>query len=97
MRNPVPTFDVESVEVRQPARRSTAELLAPLDQIVRRSSYFPSKGALSAPPKVRPRPFEIVPGVPKAPPVQWKELALLAALQCVLAEYRKSIAFAQNL
>ena len=54
-------------------------------------------GVLSAPPKVRPRPFEIILETPKAPPAYLKELALLAALQTVLTEYRKFIAYAPNL
>jgi protein MpaA len=54
-------------------------------------------GVLSAPPKVRPRPFEIILETPKTPPSYLKELALLAALQTVLTEYRKFIAYAPNL
>jgi hypothetical protein len=54
-------------------------------------------GVLSAPPKVRPRPFEIILETPKTPPTYLKELALLAALQTVLTEYRKFIAYAPNL
>jgi hypothetical protein len=54
-------------------------------------------GVLSAPPKVRPRPFEIILETPKAPPAYLKELALVAALQTVLTEYRKFIAYAPNL
>lgn len=54
-------------------------------------------GVLSAPPKVRPRPFEIILETPKTPPSYLKELALQAALQTILAEYRKFIAYAPNL
>jgi protein MpaA len=54
-------------------------------------------GMLSAPPKVRPRPFEIILETPKAPPAYLKEAAFIAALQAILAEYRKFIAYAQNL
>ena len=54
-------------------------------------------GVLSAPPKVRPHPFEIILETPKAPPAYLKELALVAALQTVLTEYRKFIAYAPNL
>ena len=54
-------------------------------------------GVLSAPPKVRPRPFEIILETAKAPPAYLKELALVAALQTVLTEYRKFIAYAPNL
>lgn len=55
------------------------------------------EGILSAPPKVRQRPFEIVLETPAKPSSYLKELALTAALQSVLAEYRKFIAYAPNL
>lgn len=54
-------------------------------------------GMLSAPPKLRPRPFEIILETPKAPPSYLKEAALVASLQTILAEYRKFIAYAPNL
>ena len=54
-------------------------------------------GILSAPPKVRPRPFEIILETPSAPPEYLKELALVAALQAILLEYNKFIAYAANL
>ncbi len=54
-------------------------------------------GMLSAPPKVRPRPFEIILETPKAPPAYLKQAAFVAALQIILFEYRKFIAYAQNL
>lgn len=54
-------------------------------------------GILSAPPKVRPRPFEIILETPRTPPAYLKEAALVAALQAILAEYRKFIAYAPNL
>ena len=54
-------------------------------------------GILSAPPKVRPRPFEIILKTPSAPPEYLKELALVAALQTILLEYHKFIAYAPNL
>jgi len=54
-------------------------------------------GVLSAPPRVRPRPFEIILETPSAPPEYLKELAFVAALQGVLAEYNKFIAYAPNL
>jgi len=54
-------------------------------------------GILSAPPKVRPRPFEIILETPVTPPEYLKELAFVAALQTVLLEYRKFIAYAPNL
>ncbi len=55
------------------------------------------EGILSAPPKVRPRPFEIILETPVAPPEYLKELAFVAALQTILLEYNKFIAYAPNL
>jgi hypothetical protein len=52
---------------------------------------------LSAPPKVRLRPFEIILETPAAPPEFQKQCAFVAALQTILAEYRKFIAYAPNL
>ena len=54
-------------------------------------------GILSAPPKVRSRPFEIILETPVAPPEYLKELAFVAALQTILLEYNKFIAYAPNL
>ncbi|HEY3760354.1 MAG TPA: succinylglutamate desuccinylase/aspartoacylase family protein [Verrucomicrobiae bacterium] len=54
-------------------------------------------GILSAPLKVRPRPFEIILETPKSPPDYLKELAFVAALETILIEYRKFIAYAPNL
>ena len=54
-------------------------------------------GILSAPPKVRPRPFEIILETPAAPPEYLKELSFVAALQTILLEYNKFIAYAPNL
>jgi murein peptide amidase A len=54
-------------------------------------------GILSAPPKVRPRPFEIILETPQSPPDYLKEYALVAALETILTEYRKFIAYAPNL
>jgi hypothetical protein len=54
-------------------------------------------GILSAPPKVRPRPFEIILESPSTPPEYLKELAFVAALQTILLEYNKFIAYAPNL
>jgi hypothetical protein len=59
-----------------------------------RDSY---EGILSAPPKVRPRPFEIILETPATPPEYLKELAFVAALQTILLEYNKFIAYAPNL
>lgn len=54
-------------------------------------------GMLSFPPKTRPRPFEIILETPAAPPSYLKEAAFIAALQTILTEYRKFIAYAPNL
>lgn len=59
-----------------------------------RDSY---SGILSAPPQVRPKPFEIILETPHSPPEYLKESALAAALQSILLEYRKFIAYAPNL
>jgi hypothetical protein len=55
------------------------------------------EGILNAPPKVRPRPFEIILETPSAPPEYLKQCAFVAALQTVLVEYQKFIAYAPNL
>jgi murein peptide amidase A len=55
------------------------------------------EGRLSAPPRVRPRPFEIILATPKAPPSYFKECAFVVALQSILVEYRHLMAFAQNI
>ncbi len=55
------------------------------------------EGILSGPPKVRPRPFEIILETPAEPPEYLKELAFVAALQTILLEYNKFIAYAPNL
>lgn len=59
--------------------------------------YETFEGILSAPPKVRPRPFEIILETPIAPPAYLKEAAFVAALQSILVEYQKFIAYAPNL
>ena len=55
------------------------------------------QGILSAPPRVRLRPFEIILETPKAAPQYQQERALVAAMQTILSEYRKLIAYAPNL
>jgi hypothetical protein len=55
------------------------------------------QGVLSAPPKIRPRPFEIILETPQSAPQHLQERALVAALQTALAEYRKLIVYAANL
>ena len=60
--------------------------------------YDAYEGMLSfPPPKTRARPFEIILETPAAPPSYLKEAALVAALQTILSEYRKLIAYAPNL
>lgn len=60
--------------------------------------YDAYEGMLSfPPPKVRSRPFEIVLESPAAPPAYLKEAAFVAALQTILSEYRKFMAYAPNL
>jgi hypothetical protein len=59
--------------------------------------YNAYDGVLSAPPKVRPRPFEIILETPKSPPAFLKECAFVVALKTILTEYRKFIAYAPNL
>jgi murein peptide amidase A len=54
-------------------------------------------GILSAPLKGRPRPFEIILETPQSPPEYLKEYAFVAALETILTEYRKFIAYAPNL
>ena len=54
-------------------------------------------GVLSAPPRSRPRPFEIILETPQPPPEYLKVCAFVLALQTILVEYRKFIAYAQNI
>jgi hypothetical protein len=54
-------------------------------------------GVLSAPPKVRPRPFEVVLETPFDAPTFLKEAAFVAALRSILLRYREFIAYAPNL
>jgi hypothetical protein len=60
--------------------------------------YDAYEGMLSfPPPRVRPRPFEIILETAATPPAYLKEAAFIAALQTILSEYRKFIAYAPNL
>jgi protein MpaA len=59
--------------------------------------YGVADGALSAPPRVHPRPFEITLETPNTAPAYLKEFALAMALRTILLEYRKFIAYAPNL
>jgi protein MpaA len=88
----------------EPALRA-AERLLPRDErpvidgfAARRGVIYNTfDGILSAPPKVRPRPFEIVLETSHTPPAYLKEAAFVASLQSILTEYRKFIAYAPNL
>jgi hypothetical protein len=55
------------------------------------------EGVLSAPPKIRPRPFELTLETPKSAPSYLKEYAIVIALQTILTEYRQLMAYAPNL
>jgi protein MpaA len=88
----------------EPALQAAEKLLARNDNRIidgfrARNGVITDKydGILSAPPKVRPRPFEIILETPAAPPEYQKQFAFVAALQTILAEYRKFIAYAPNL
>jgi hypothetical protein len=88
----------------EPALKATEQLLARngsriIDGFRARNGVITDKydGILSAPPKVRPRPFEIILETPAAPPEYQKQAAFVAALQTILTEYRKFIAYAPNL
>ena len=88
----------------EPALRA-AEKLLPRDErpvidgfAARRGVIYETfEGILSAPPKVRPRPFEIILETSHTPPAYLKEAAFVAALQSILVEYQKFIAYAPNL
>ncbi|HEU5070218.1 MAG TPA: succinylglutamate desuccinylase/aspartoacylase family protein [Verrucomicrobiae bacterium] len=54
-------------------------------------------GVLSAPPLLRPRPFEIVFETPQHAPPDLQERAFVVALETMLREYRRFIAYAANL
>lgn len=73
--------------------RSTIDGFSARNGVIR-DSY---EGILNAPPRVRPRPFEVILETPATPPEYLKELALVAALQTILLEYNKFIAYAPNL
>jgi hypothetical protein len=88
----------------EPALRAASEFL-PVNQRPRidgfpaangivRESY---RGILSAPPLARFRPFEIVLETPKHHSPFLTDWAFVAALQTILVEYRKFIAYARNL
>jgi murein peptide amidase A len=66
----------------------------PAQDAVVRDSFT---GVLCAPPSVRSRPFEIVLEAPKHRPTYLTEWAFVAALESILAGYRKFIAYASNI
>jgi murein peptide amidase A len=55
------------------------------------------EGVLSAPPDARPRPFEIVFETPQHAPEELQEHAFVAALEAMLLEYRRFIAYGADL
>jgi hypothetical protein len=55
------------------------------------------EGVLSAPPLTRSRPFELILETPAAPPEYLKQCAFVSALQTILVEYQKLMAYAPNL
>jgi hypothetical protein len=55
------------------------------------------EGVLHAPPKISPRPFEVILETPHQAPQYLQEVALAVALRTILHEYRQFIAYAQNL
>ena len=87
-----------------PALAATAELL-PVNHDERIDGFHAKdglikdcyEGVLGAPPKVRPKPFEIILETPGQAPLFLREAALVVALRAILGEYRKFIAYAPNL
>ena len=55
------------------------------------------QGILGAPPQRRPRPFEIILESPRNGPEHLKEAAFVSSLKTIFSEYRKFIAYGQNL
>jgi len=55
------------------------------------------QGVLGAPPQMRPKPFEIIFETPKNVPEYLKEAALVSSLKTIFSEYRKLMAYGQNL
>lgn len=74
-------------------QQSVIDGFAARNGIIRRSY----QGILSAPPKIRPRPFELILETPHQAPQYLQQKALVAAQLSILAEYRKLIAYAPNL
>ncbi|MDX1953270.1 MAG: succinylglutamate desuccinylase/aspartoacylase family protein [Verrucomicrobiota bacterium] len=88
----------------EPALKAAGELLplaqsGLIDGLQSRNGIIRAEyqGALSGPPKIRPKPFEIELITPKAAPVFLQTRALVSALISILSEYRKLKAYASNL
>jgi len=88
----------------EPALRAAEEILprnqkAVIDGFTARNGIIRAsyQGMLSAPPKLRPRPFEILLETPNATAPFLQQKAFVAALLSILAEYRKFIAYGPNL
>jgi murein peptide amidase A len=75
------------------SRRETIRGLQARDGVIQERH----PGVLSAPPKVRPRPFEITLHTPRSAPQFLQEQVYLLALSSILGEYRRFIAYARNL
>lgn len=85
---------LEAVEAILPRNRQQVLDGFPAHESIIHKTY---PGILSAPPEAFPKPFEIILETPEKPPTFLKEAALVLAIQTILAEYRKLIAFADNL
>jgi protein MpaA len=88
----------------RPALAAAAELL-PVNRASEIDGFHASEGiirdcydgVLSAPPKSRSKPFDVILETPGHAPLYLREYALVLALRAILAEYRKFIAYAPNL
>jgi hypothetical protein len=74
-------------------RNEVIDGFAARDGVVR-AAY---SGAISGPPNIRPRPFEIALRAPRGAARYQQEQGLLLAVQSILANYRELRAYAQNL
>jgi hypothetical protein len=93
-----------ATELLEPALKAAATFL-PVNQRPRIDG-FPArkgivreapKGVLTAPPGVHPRPFEIVLETPRPQTAFLTDWAYVVALQTILLEYRKFIAYGRNI
>ena len=82
----------------EPAQRA-AEVFLPRDGRLSSDAALQSGviGGISAPPKVRLRPFEITLATPKTSPPAWNRAGLVVALEQILIQYRNLISYAQNI